>query len=246
MPYRKRYYKRRYARRSTLSTRSIYSRRSSLAQAGQIASLKRKVNKVYRACKPEVKRKYFVDGQYNFNNTISGDVSKSFGDAPISEGTGDDERVGDKIYCKTKYLISAEYFNSSNTGYHNTESAGCQLRVIIGRYKNPMGSGDAPTAADLIQGYQSSGTNYTISAIAPLKSGLTANYYIDSDKVYYMTTSRNQKAIKVSTPRYLRRFGDNKSNHAFCLIVCAGFHADSNFTEELNYAISYKTIFTDA
>lgn len=56
MPYRKRSYKRRYARRrSALSTRSIYSRRSALAQAGQIAALKKRVNKVYKVCKPEIK-----------------------------------------------------------------------------------------------------------------------------------------------------------------------------------------------
>lgn len=247
MPYRKRYYKRRYARRrSTLSTRNIYAKRSSISQAGQIAALRNKVNKVYKVCKPEMKRYYGLVGQFNFNNTISGAVDHAIGDIPVAEGTGLDDRVGDKIYCKTKYLLTFEYFNNSSTGYHNSESAGCQLRIIVGRYKTPMGSGDAPLATDIIESYASSGGNYTISSVAPLKANVTENHFIDYDKTFYLTTTTNQKIVKASTRRYLRRFGDNKSNHAWILIICAGLHADANFTEEVNYAVARKITFTDA
>lgn len=247
MPYRRRYRKRYSRRRSTLSTRSIYSRRSGLAQAGQIAALKKRINKVYKVCKPEIKNQYNAVGNFNFNNTIAGEVSHGFGDIGMATGSDVNDRVGDKVYIKTKYYLSFEYYNNSNTGYHNSESAGCQLRVIVGRYKTSQSSSDAcPPANALIDDYSSSGVNYTLAVTAPLKQRVLDDYYIDQDKVYYLTTTKNQKIIKLSTKWYTRKFDSVGSNHSFCLVVCSGLHADTNFTEEVNYAVGRKIVFTDA
>ena len=58
MVYGRRFYKNRrtYRRNSrTLSTRNIFNNKSSRAQASQLYRLNRKVNNIYRACKPELK-----------------------------------------------------------------------------------------------------------------------------------------------------------------------------------------------
>lgn len=249
MPYyRKRYWKR-HSKRKTLSTRSIYSRRSSMSQATQIAALRNRINKVYKAAKPE--RKVKIDSQPSqiaLTSDTGGQTYASFGVIPIQPAAYDTGRIGDKIWRRDTFYITAEYFNNSATGYHNGESAGTPVRVICGRYKNKsVGSTTVPTPQTVFSMYDTTGTPSTIAVISPLKNGITEEQSIIYDKAFTLTSTRNQKLLKIKTPWYLCRFNsDEECNHAWLMIKAGGLHWDLDFTETVQLVVLRKTVFTDA
>ena len=92
---------RRYNRKARkLSNKYIYLNRSAKSQATQIASLRNKVSRVYNACRPEIKVKYNNATSFTFDSqTLLNTYTSWLPEMPIL-GSGDDERIGDKIYVK--------------------------------------------------------------------------------------------------------------------------------------------------
>lgn len=255
MPYgRKRYFgKRRFRKSRVLSTKNIYSRTGARSQASQIAALRKRVNRVYKATKPERKVITAVSASGYFSSESGGSTFHVFNNLPIAKGTADYERVGNKIYRRDSWYFTLEYFNNSSTGYHDSESSGVQVRIIYGMWKTPHAGGTGAMPDDLITSYASSGAGYTTSAIAPLETNVTEDKVIFGDRKFTLTSSRNQKFIKITTPWYTARFdevnhsaGDYWSNHSWCCLLCAGLHWDSNFTEKVEFAECRKSVFTDA
>lgn len=250
MPYGKSYRYRRYRyRRSKLTNRNIFMNRNARSQAIQIASLRNKVNKVYKAAKPE--RKVKIDSQPTqvpLTSDTGGQTYASFSCVAIQPAAYDTGRIGDKIWRRDTFYITAEYFNNSSTGYHNGESAGTPIRVICGRYKNKsVGGSTVPTPQTIFSMYDTTGTPSTISVISPLKNGVTEEQQIFYDKAFTMTSARNQKLIKVKTPWYLCRFNsDEESNHSWLMVKAGGLHWDLDFTETVQLVVMRKTVFTDA
>lgn len=239
----------RYHRRSALSNRRIYGHRSARSQAVQIAALRNRINKVYKAAKPE--RKVKIDAQPTqvpLTSDTGGQTYASFGVIPIQPAAYDTGRIGDKIWRRDTYYITAEYFNNSSTGYHDSESAGTPIRVICGRYKNKsVGSTTVPTPQTVFSMYDTTGTPSTISVISPLKNGITEEQSICYDKAFTLTSARNQKLLKVKTPWYLCRFNsDEECNHSWLMIKAGGLHWDVNYTETVQLVVLRKTVFTDA
>lgn len=254
MPYYRRNRRRFYRRkRLTLSTRNIYSRTSARSQASQIAALRRRVSKVYRATKPEKKVLNVAPASGYFSSESGGSTYHTFNNLPVDKGTEDYQRIGNKIYRRDTWYFTLEYFNNSDTGYHNSESSGVQLRIVCGMWKVPHNGGNGASPTDLITGYAGTGAGYTISSIAPLVTNITETCRIFSDRKFTMTTTQNQKFIKVSTPWYSCRFDDLNhpsseywSNHSWVCLMCSGLHWDSNFTERIEFAETRKCVFTDA
>lgn len=105
---------RRKGRRSngSLSSRNVYLNKGARAQAKQIMALKRKINRVYRATRPEVKIAYTIPEQHRWSDyqyvvSQEGYVSPDFS-LPVEQarlydlglpdlGTGDDEMVGNTV-----------------------------------------------------------------------------------------------------------------------------------------------------
>lgn len=240
---------RRY-RRTTLSNRSIYLKTGAKSQAVQIAALKRKINRVYKAAKPERKQKVSQPLQNDLSSNVGKDVYFTAAAMAINSGPNLDERIGDKIYRKDKFMLTFEYFNNSSTGYHDSESAGCQVRIICGRWKTPHNVSLVPTVDSVVSNYSSTGAGYTISAVAPLVPNVSEDKIIYSDKLYYMTSSDNQRCVKVSTPYFLDKYTTNDdvlmSCHSWIIVIGAGLHWDSNFTEVVQFTSMKKTVFTDS
>lgn len=246
-------YSRRYrsgrVKRSTLSTRKIFSRTGARAQANQIYALRKRVNYVYKKTKPEKKVAVSGPASFNFNSGVVGSVYNTYTPLAIAKGSGNDQRVGDKIYCKDKYMFSLEYYNTSSTGYHDSESSGVQVRIIVGRYKTPVDNSVGVTPSGLIQSYSNTGDGYSTSAAAPLLTNVTQNYLIDKDRTFYLTAEKNQRIVKVSSKAYVRRYDDansSNSNHSFVMILVAGLHFDNDFKEYVKGTRIVKTVFTDA
>lgn len=241
----KRYY-RRYPR--VLRTSSIFGRTSAKSQARQIAALRRRISRVSRNCAPEIKT---YTGQAETVNYSSQTLSSYYKIYPLivpSEGTGPDDRLGNQINVKKLHLyLTGEYYNTSETGYHTSESSGCQVRVVIGQFKTTQGANTIPSIDEIFAYSSGSGSNYTQMSVVPLKDGITTKYRILADKRFTLTTDRNQamKTYSIKPVNYKWFAGNNYNNCWVCILV-AGLHSDANFTENCKITFSNKIVYTDA
>lgn len=247
--YRVRYARRRYrARGSTLSTRNIYARRSSLSQAGQIAALKRKVNKVYRACKPETKVVASTISDKTFSNSTFADTWVGVSSLPINSGTGDNQRIGNKVYRQDKYKMVLTYSNnaSESSGLHNGETALGYLRVICGIWKEPKSQDSVPTAASVITSYGTTGNDYARNIIQPLNVGIGAEHKIWHDKVYKVDLTNPSKIVSIRSPWYSSIYdAQGYCVHSWMLIITGDLDWDTQYTEWVEMHGVRKTVFKD-
>lgn len=253
MPYNNSYRYRRYRKyrryNRKLTYRNIYMNRSAKSQATQIAALKKKVNKVFKATKPETK--VIIEStanQFTMSSAALGNTEWGSGNLFISVGPADNQRIGDNILRKDYWYITFEYYNTSDTGYHNSESSGTPIRIISGGWKTSQNSYDlVPTAASIISNYSNSGADSSMACLSPLVNGVTATHNIYYDKTFTITAERNQKVVKVKTPWYKARFdSDGYANHSWLICKASGLHWDANFTESVLVTIVRKTVFRDA
>ena len=172
-------------------------------------------------------------------------------DSPYpSLGTSDDSRVGNiiKPLNLTAYY-SLEYYNSSSTGYHNTESAGCQVRLILYQFKKPvsiLNSGYSIT--DFFPYASNTGSGYTVLANSPFKDGISRYVKILADKRITMTSTRNQINTRIRVKPYNYRFSDDSDihNQVFGIIIVSGLHYDSDYTEYCTVTAMSKLAYTDS
>ena len=239
---------RRY-RRSALSTRNIFAHRSGMAQATQIAALRKKVNRVFRACKPELK---VVHGDV-FEQTFSnGSLSTNYVGyvAPyIHTGDDDSDRSGNYVWRRDEYEIRLTYSNnaSSTSGLHNFETSCAQMRFVCGIWKEASTSAAFPGISDLIQDYSSTGQGYRALMCQPLKDGITIKNRIIYDKVFSVGIHSPQRLVKIVTPWYACRWTPEDYNtHSWIMCVAGDLDYDTSFEEHLEIIGTRKTIFKDA
>lgn len=164
-------------------------------------------------------------------------------------GTGDKDRIGNHIKVINGVLyLSFEYYNSSATGYHNTESAGCQYRIIIGQFNTAATPSAIPPIEDIVEYTGNAGANYTQLALSPLKEGVTNRYKILRDVRGVLTSERNQKMMKIAfKPKLPYVFSDDgKFNNCWACLIVTGLHYDTDYTEYCKITVSDKLVFTDA
>lgn len=244
-------FSRKYHRKSSkrLSSRNIYMNRSARSQALQIASLRNRINRVYKSCRPEIKTIVTNSETITYTSESTSSYYRMYPMTAPVLGTGDKDRIGNSIRVKNGVLyLSMEYFNSSTTGYHNTESSGCQFRIIIGQFKSRAASSSIPSIDNLLEYPSNHGPEYTQLAISPLKEGLTNSFAILKDIRGILTSDRNQKIMKIPfKPKLPYVFDeDNKFNNCWACIICAGLHYDQDFKETVKITVSDKLVFTDA
>lgn len=242
---------RKSSRKSTrrLSSRNIYMNRSSRSQALQIATLRNRVNRIYRACRPEVKT---LVTNAETKTYTSQTISSYYSFYPMTSpglGSGDGERIGNSIKVLNGLLyLSMEYFNNSTTGYHNTESSGCQYRIVIGQFKTKHSMNSIPSIGDLFEFPSNSGADYTQMALSPFKEGITAQYIILRDIRGILTTDRNQRMMKIPfKPKEPYVWNDSAEfNNCWACLIVTGLHYDNDFMETVKITVSDKLVFTDA
>lgn len=247
-----RYNRRNYKRGYKLSTRNIYSNRGAKSQASQIAALNRKINKIARKDKPEYKVVNVAPFAKSFTSqTLSGTYITQYQPYPLVGNATDEGMVGNIVHMTSLVLNGyCEYFNSSTTGYHDTESAGCVLRVIAIQFKDNR-SGVIPID-QLLQNAGTVGTNYTALAYSPFIQGITNKCRILMDYKTTLTTTRNQKLLKLKIPlgkcRDLRYDNPSQtwSNNVLVYVIAGGLHYDQNFVETLEFNAAMKLVYTDA
>lgn len=244
------FYKRRYNSKKRynrkLSARNIFLNKGAKSQAKQIYALKKRVNYISRQNRPETKVFQGSSASYSFDSqTILNTYKMFFFDGP-AVGTGDNNRTGNFVRSKSLSLcLTGEYYNSSDTGYHNSESSGSPMRVIILQRKKPDNT--SPNVDTILSISGGSGADYTQQAICPLSTGITDRFYVLCDRKYILTNDKNQLLRKITVkPRNLR-YDDTTgySNGFIVLIVSAGLHHDNNFSEFIQGTYSIKYVFTD-
>lgn len=253
MVYGKRYARKRYVRRyrpRTLSNRNVYGNRSARAQATQIAALRRRINKVYRACKPETKIVH--DGDildYDFNNSATSKTWVAWTPPVITVGADDNQRVGNKVYRSDKWKFTATYSNnaSSSSGLHNNETSFGWIRVICGCWKEPKAQYALPTPDSIVHDYGTTASAYNVNMVQPLANGVTAEHRIFSDKLYKVNLQNPSVVITAKTPFYSSVYDQQGYHiHSWLLILTGDLDWDSTFTENIEAHGIRKTVFTDA
>lgn len=239
-----------------LSKKSIYGNRSARSQSNQIAALNRKINIIAKRDRPETKVVLSQTTTKTFTSKLLSGVYEVIVPAlPSPSSSTDSGMVGDVCHIKSFRLnMYAEYFNTSDTGYHNSESAGGVIRIVAVQHKINDGDGIASLSpADILQDYGSSGTSYTAMAFSPFKTGITNRYRILMDKRYYITTDKNQLCLNLSCPlgkyrdlRYVNNLSINGwTNMINFIVFCSGLHGDSNFSETVDITYNTKLSYTD-
>lgn len=233
-------------RRRTLSTRNIYSNKGSRSQASQIAALNRKISRVSRISRPEIKYIYTNPVSATFTSDLGSNVYKRALVTLPTNGTTNFHRIGDVIKPISLQLYNySEYYNNSTTGYHPSESSGGVLRFIVVQYKSV--TDEEPTPDDILQGYAATGNNYTLGGILPLANNITQKFRVLLDYKRILTSDRNQvqfrKSIKPNTIRFTE---SNNSNLIYIFTFGFGLHFDQDFKEYIKTTTTAKLVFTDA
>lgn len=207
MPYaRKRYAYRGKARRSarTLSTRRIFSNKGARSQAKQIYALRKSINRVRNAVKPEVKVLESSIQTTEFTATTSGEspniVNNMWRRYDISlpaAGPGDDQKIGNMIRpLAVNYFINAQYgrvtHSSSGIPMYNLidQGTGGSFRIVAIQAKQAHQTKPTPTDIfplfDNYPQWQATIANMT----CPFRNGITTNWSILYDKVKYINENR--------------------------------------------------------
>lgn len=246
---------RRSRRRSRKLTKAnIYGNRSARSQAGQIAALNRKINAVSKRTKPELHVLCSQNNAFTFtSNALSSVYNRFIMDLPTPNSPADNAFVGDMCHMLSLTLHAyAEYFNNSTTGYHDTESAGCVLRIIAVQYKDSQGiASPLANVNELLQSTGTTASGYTALAYAPFVTGISNRLRVLCDRKYILTTNRNQKLIKIRVP--LGKYRDLRydaatqyfSNVIQFWVIAGGLHYDSNYVETLQFTSMHKLVFRD-
>lgn len=248
-----RYRRRRSYRRNrrSLSNRNVFGKTSAKAQSRQIASLRNRINSVYRRTKPEIKNLLGAAITHSFTSGALDDIwFAGVFPMPLLNSGKDNGMIGN--YCKPLSLQLngyAEYYNSSTTGYHNTESAGCVARVIIVQRKTPEDYTTTHSLSEFIPNPSYTGAEYTAMAVKPLQTGITEKWDVLCDKRFIFTSDSNQKIFRIRVKPKPFRFNneDNKIfNYCKFIVIAAGLHYDQDYTEHLEFTEFVKMSYTDA
>lgn len=241
-------YNRRFNRR--LSTRRIFSRTSAKSQASQIASLRNRINTVYKRTRPEVKNVIAPALNVSFSSgALSSIWFTGILPKPDTGNTGDAGAVGNYVRNLTCCLNSVfEYYNNSTTGYHDSESSGCQLRFIILQRNTIEHYTTSYDLNEFLPNPSNTGSEYTTLCVKPLRTGITERWTVLTDKKYVMTSDKNQLALKLRFKPKPYRFDNNNLNafnYVKYIIVVSGLHFDENFKEYVEGSIVSKLSYTD-
>lgn len=242
-------FRRSYRRRSNPLKR-VYSRTSAKSQARQIGYLNKKVNALARANRPEIKQIISSYQTQQYTSSALSSTFKTYYFKGPDQGTGDNQRIGDKIKVKNVNMnMYFEYYNNAATGYHNTESSGGCIRVIALQRKNTERYFDTTVDANsIIYNYSGTGAGYTLGATAPLWPNITSMYHVLYDKTRTITLDRNQLVwdVKLTNVRDYEYKDAGYVNNVVFLIVVTGLHADTDFTEYVTSTVGFKMAYTDA
>lgn len=200
MPYRRyskrRNYRRRNGRRVKFSRFNTYRYRSSKAQAKQIYSLNKKINRVYKNVKPETQTYFSADAVVDATILANSTTTATYGLNSIVDHT---LGVFNGRYARIKSfkiwgMLENDGSNTTPVTYNNTIG----LRLILFSLKTEKYGTTSPVDIIANLANTSAYTNdYWMTA--PLAPGFSTRYRLLKDKRYYLKPGRGTtRAISIS------------------------------------------------
>lgn len=268
MPYKKngRYTWKGRRYRKHLSTRNIFANKGSKAQAKQINSLRKSINKVAKMCKPEVKvrRSALINDKIGLNNIYPGETIvnfKQYGAPFPTSGTGDDQCIGNLIRLyPMKINFSSQYkkiINSVSTPIA-TKLFGTSggVRMIVLQSKSALAN--APNLTDILQNTPTSIDDSVGILNSPFTNGITARFNILYNKVFYYSENQLIKCKNLSIKPVIRqaRWEEGYSfpiGFIWVFLVAGGFSfvdvgsGDTPYDYDVcDYSIKFEIPYSDA
>lgn len=261
----------------TLSTKRIFNNKSAKAQASQIWSLRKRINRVYQRTKPEYKvlRTEIDNRGFGFysNSYVAPSLINSYIGSILypSVGTGDNERIGNKITIfPVNFFMNIRYMETNNilnnlAPYINTQlpTNGMVLRFVA--IQQISASNDAPTITDLFSsvviGPGTSPQSMMMNMTSPFKNGITTRFKILKDKRINLSADKPIYAARFKVKPQIKsvRWEEDKTYPAgmiWYIMLSAGGElimksadpASETFTHynELDTTWRYELTYTDA
>lgn len=253
---RKRYSRKIRRGRRTLSTRNIYANRGSRSQASQIAALRKRINNVYKATKPETK--VWTSNNSTTNTFTNEALANTYilnyvTPQKLSQGVAEGYFVGDAYRLKSCVCYGTiEYFNSLGQTMHNSEPLGGFIRFIYFQLKQ---QNTQPIYQEILA-IASTGTDYELNTVKPLANGVTSQYRILGDYRYRLTPFNSHIQFRHRMPIKWKNslcrvptgavVNEVSQNDILVLIVTSGLHWDTDLTETIQCNWDSKIAYTDA
>lgn len=243
-----------------LSTRNIFNNKGARSQAAQISALKRKVNRVYRECKPEVKLVEGTPALLTLTRNQSSAAMMYTIELP-DPGTGDNGRIGNvvNILNTTISMVMRIGFqgdvNYNVNGWAQTVN-GC-VRIVPFLLKS---AGDyTPNISEILETntYQYGDVKYDLNTVRPFEEGVSAKYKILGDYRYYLSfDDKNQINTKIHiSGRKIRKYiqpsyATYGKSAIYLLITWNGvrpieYQTETIATPAMYLSIMDKTAYTD-
>lgn len=242
MAYRRYYRGKKYFRRRTLSTRSIYNKRSSKSQANQIYALNKKVNAIARRNRPDTHILTNGPISQEFTNSSLATVHKSYSSGLTPTGN----------YCRLlDFTISGTFeYGDNKESFPGIEvpRAGT-IRLVIWQSLASKASGSTQSMESLID-ISTTGAGYELNTMRPFKDGVSGFVRILYDKTYTVSSEYPVRPFKVSVKKLMPmrlETGDQKPRgEVYFGFVTSGLHwASASYSEHITCNFVTKIAYND-
>lgn len=253
--------KRSTRKRSTLSNYRIATKTSAKAQSRQIYALKKRVSRIYRMTKPEIRIQQRVGsgltitesstGVFAFNTSQTGSATAI---TPILNYFGDsstDTSTSGPINRFAR-LRSFSLYGQLQYGTITATAKPISVRIVIVQTK--MTRDEDITAADIFSSLNDQPSNFQ-AVYGPLQVGLSRTCKVLSDKRYILSYQRPNVTIRTNLKyltNYYRDFSNSSSGSTSSESVAKGAIyvayavTGSGLTDNPGLLVnSYKLAFTD-
>lgn len=237
------YRRRRYfRRRRTLSTRSIYNKRSSKSQANQIYALNKKVNAIARANRPDTHIMANGPISQEFTNSSLASIHKSYSSGLSPNGT----------YCRLLDFSIAGTFeygdNKESVPGIEVPRAGT-IRLVIWQSLSSKASSSVQSMDNLIE-ISNTGAGYELNTMRPFKDGVTAYVKILYDKTFTVSDQYPVRPFKVHIknlmPMRIEQGDAKPRGEVYYGFVTSGLHyAAASYNEHITCNFITKIAYND-
>nr|QRV62019.1 putative capsid [ssDNA virus sp.] len=238
----RRYFRRKYYKRRTLSTRNIYSKRNAKSQANQIYTLNKKVNAIARANRPDTHILTNGPISQEFTNSSLATIHKSYSSGLTPNGN----------YCR---LLSFKISGTFEYGDNKESFPGIEvpragtIRLVIWQSLASKSSGNVQNMTDLID-VSNSGASYELNTMRPFKDGVSAFVKILYDRTYTVSDQYPVKPFKVQLNKLMpmrMQTGDAGPRGAIYFgFVTSGLHwVNTSYNEHITCNFITKVAYND-
>nr|QTE03438.1 MAG: capsid protein [Syrmaticus ellioti CRESS-DNA-virus sp.] len=243
MPY-GRGYKRRYNRGRRWRYSRLIRNRSSIAQAGQIKALSRRISKLAKSSKSDTYTFYTPSNSRVFNNSAVNNISYTYSTFGAWETSGGQQLVVPSgvtipIYnCKLFGVI--EYADNYDNHVAIDHQRTCSMRIVVVQTKT-SNSEDLDINDVLV--YNSTGPAYELNTVRNLRDNVTSRVKVLADRTYMLSNQEPFKRINIDMRKLLPIRQSNETFHSgeiTVLFVTSGLHWDTSYQQQLTASWGLK------